>query len=171
MRMTTQLIHFTQWARETPQPSYTALMGLLCDPEGLRAQALTARREIKPTGIDGVRKADYALDLDARLAALSQQVRQCAYRPVLPGELISPRPMAKCARWVFPALKTALCKTACPASCKRSGNPSSEIIPTAFARDATTIKPLNGWAKSHYAGSNPVAGRGRHQRLLRPCGP
>ena len=80
MRMTTQLIHFTQWAREVPQPRYTALMGLMCDPEGLRA-SFDNQRGNKATGIDGVRKADYALDLDARLAALSQQVRQSAYRP------------------------------------------------------------------------------------------
>ena len=78
--MTTQLIHFTQWAREAPQPRYTALMGLLCDPEGLR-MSFDSQPGNKATGIDGVRKADYALDLDARLAALSQQVRQCAYRP------------------------------------------------------------------------------------------
>ena len=78
--MTTQLIHFTQWAREAPQPRYTALMGLLCDPEGLR-MSFDSQPGNKATGIDGVRKADYAQDLDARLAALSQQVRQCAYRP------------------------------------------------------------------------------------------
>lgn len=80
MRMTTQLIHFTQWAREAPQSRYTALMGLLCDPEGLR-ESFDSQAGNKATGIDGVRKADYALDLDARLAALSQQVRQNAYRP------------------------------------------------------------------------------------------
>lgn len=78
--MTTQLIHFTQWAREAPQPSYTALMGLLCAPEGLR-ESFDSQAGNKAPGIDGMRKADYAQDLDARLAALGQQVRQCAYRP------------------------------------------------------------------------------------------
>ncbi len=78
--MTTKLIHFTQWAREAPQPRYTALMGLLCDPEGLH-DSFDRQAGNKATGIDGIRKADYALGLDARLAALSQQVRQCAYRP------------------------------------------------------------------------------------------
>lgn len=78
--MTTKLIHFTQWAREAPQPRYTALMGLLCDPEGLR-ESFDGQAGNKAAGIDGMCKADYALDLDARLAALSQQVRQCAYRP------------------------------------------------------------------------------------------
>jgi group II intron reverse transcriptase/maturase len=55
-------------------------MGLLCDPEGLR-ESFDGQAGNKATGIDGIRKADYALDLDARLAALSQQVRQSAYRP------------------------------------------------------------------------------------------
>ena len=36
MRMTTQLIHFTQWAREAPQQRYNSLKGVLCDPDGLR---------------------------------------------------------------------------------------------------------------------------------------
>ncbi len=80
MRMSTQLIHFTQWAREAPQPRYTALMGLLCDPEGLH-ESFDRQAGNKAAGIDGVRKADYALDLDARLTVLSQQVRQLAYRP------------------------------------------------------------------------------------------
>lgn len=80
MRMTTQLTHFTQWAREFPQPRYTALMGLLCDPDGLR-ESFDSQPGNKATGTDGIRKADYAQDLDARLAALSQQVRQSAYRP------------------------------------------------------------------------------------------
>jgi len=33
--MTTDLIRFTQWARESPQRQYTALMGMLYDPDGL----------------------------------------------------------------------------------------------------------------------------------------
>ena len=75
MCMTTKLIHFTQWAREAPQPRYTALMGLLCDPDGLH-ESFDRQAGNKAASIDGVRKADYALDLDARLAALSQQVRR-----------------------------------------------------------------------------------------------
>ncbi len=80
MRMNTQLIHFTQWAGEAPQPRYTALMGLLCDLDGPH-ESFDRQAGHKAAGIDGVRKADYALELDARLAALSQQVRQLAYRP------------------------------------------------------------------------------------------
>ena len=80
MCMTPPLIHFTQWAQEAPQPCYNSLMGLLCDPEGLR-ESFDSQAGNKATGIDGVRKADYALDLDARIIALSQQLRQSAYRP------------------------------------------------------------------------------------------
>jgi hypothetical protein len=35
--MTTQLIRFTQWARENPQRKYNSLSGLLFDPAGLNA--------------------------------------------------------------------------------------------------------------------------------------
>lgn len=55
-------------------------MGLLCGPAGLH-ESFDRQAGNKAAGIDGMRKADYALDLDARLAALSQQVRQLAYRP------------------------------------------------------------------------------------------
>ena len=34
--MTTELVCFTQWARTAPQKCYTSLMGMLCDPAGLR---------------------------------------------------------------------------------------------------------------------------------------
>jgi group II intron reverse transcriptase/maturase len=78
--MTTKLICFTQWVREIPQPRYTALMGMLYDPEGLR-ESYESQPGNKAVGIDGIRKADYALDLDVRLTALSQQLQQCAYRP------------------------------------------------------------------------------------------
>ena len=33
--MTTELIRFTQWAKNQPQKRFTALMGLLAAPEGL----------------------------------------------------------------------------------------------------------------------------------------
>ena len=35
--MATELIRFTQWAREKPQRQYNALMGMLMDPRGLNA--------------------------------------------------------------------------------------------------------------------------------------
>ena len=77
--MTTELTLFTRWAREAPQPRYTALMGLLCDPDGLR-ESFDSQAGNKAPGVDGIRKADYAQDLDARIKGLSQQVRQSAYR-------------------------------------------------------------------------------------------
>ena len=78
--MTTDLIRFTQWARESPQRQYTALMGLLSDPEGLNAsfERLAAK---KAPGVDGMRKADYADGLVERLDNLSARLRRLGYRP------------------------------------------------------------------------------------------
>jgi RNA-directed DNA polymerase len=78
--MTTQLACFTHWAKANPQRQYTSLMGMLCDPVGLRA-SFDAQPGNKAVGIDGVRKADYAQGVDERLAALSGQLRRLAYRP------------------------------------------------------------------------------------------
>ena len=57
--MPTDLIRFTQWAQESPQRQYSALMGMLYDPEGLNAsfERLAAN---KAPGVDGMRKAEYA---------------------------------------------------------------------------------------------------------------
>ena len=55
--MTSDLIRFTQWARESPQRQYTALMGMLCDPEGLNA-SFERQPANKAPGGDGVRKAE-----------------------------------------------------------------------------------------------------------------
>jgi RNA-directed DNA polymerase len=78
--MTTDLIRFTQWARESPQRRYTSLMGMLYDPEGLNAsfERLAAN---KASGVDGMRKADYAVGLPERLADLSARLRRLGYRP------------------------------------------------------------------------------------------
>ncbi len=64
--MTTDLVRFTQWARESPQRQYTALMGMLCDPEGLNA-SFERQPANKASGVDGVRKADYAEGLPEQL--------------------------------------------------------------------------------------------------------
>jgi len=53
--MTTELIRFTQWARESPQRQYTALMGMLYDPEGLNARFERQPANEAP-GADGMRK-------------------------------------------------------------------------------------------------------------------
>lgn len=78
--MTTELIRFTQWARESPQRQYNALMGMLSDPEGLSASFERQARSKAP-GVDGIRKADYAEGLQARLADLGARVRRLGYRP------------------------------------------------------------------------------------------
>jgi RNA-directed DNA polymerase len=78
--MTTELVRFTQWARTAPQKCYTSLMGMLCDPAGLRG-SFEAQPGNKAAGVDGVRKADYGEGIDARLEALSTDLRRLSYRP------------------------------------------------------------------------------------------
>jgi len=78
--MTTELIRFTQWARESPQRQYTALMGMLYDPEGLNA-SFERQSANKAPGVDGMRKAEYADGLPERLADLSARLRRLGYRP------------------------------------------------------------------------------------------
>jgi hypothetical protein len=78
--MTTELIRFTQWARESPQRQYNALMGMLTDPAGLNA-SFERQASSKAPGVDGMRKADYAEGLQDRLADLAARVRRLGYRP------------------------------------------------------------------------------------------
>jgi RNA-directed DNA polymerase len=78
--MTTELIRFTQWARENPQRQYTALMGLLSDPDGLHA-SFERQAANKASGVDRMRKADYADGVEVRLADLSARLRRLGYRP------------------------------------------------------------------------------------------
>ena len=78
--MTTDLIRFTQWARESPQRQYTSLMGMLYDPEGLNA-SFERQAASKAPGVDGVHKAEYAEGLAQRVADLSARLRRLGYRP------------------------------------------------------------------------------------------
>ena len=78
--MTTDLIRFTQWARESPQRQYTTLMGMLYDPEGLNA-SFERQAANKAPGVDGARKAEYADGLPEHLADLSARLRRLGYRP------------------------------------------------------------------------------------------
>lgn len=80
MRMTTELIHFTQWARQQPQAQYNALMGLLSHPEGLM-DSFEAQPGNKAAGIDKVSKAEYAQGVEERIKALSAGLRSLNYRP------------------------------------------------------------------------------------------
>jgi group II intron reverse transcriptase/maturase len=77
--MTTDLIRFTQWARESPQRQYNSLMGMLYDPEGLTA-SFERQAGNKAPGVDGVRKAEYADGLAQRVADLSARLRRLGYR-------------------------------------------------------------------------------------------
>ena len=58
--VTTKLERFTRLAREEPQTRFTALMGLLCDPEGLR-ENFECQDGRKAPGVDGVRNDLYPL--------------------------------------------------------------------------------------------------------------
>lgn len=78
--MTTELTRFTQWAAEKPQERYTSLMGMLADVKGL-AESFARQKANKAPGVDGVRKADYEHELEARLADLHARLRRMAYRP------------------------------------------------------------------------------------------
>lgn len=78
--MTTELVRFTQWAREAPQKRYTSLMGMLCDPAGLHA-SFERQPGNKAAGVDGMKKADYGVEVEARLTALATRLRRMAYRP------------------------------------------------------------------------------------------
>ena len=57
---------------------FTALMGLLFDPEGLR-ESFERQDGRKAPGVDGVRKEDYAAGVQARLEELSARIRRMGY--------------------------------------------------------------------------------------------
>lgn len=78
--MTTKLIRFTEKVRAEPQQRFNALMGLLFDLEGLHA-SFERQDGKKAPGVDGIRKADYAKDIDERLVELSRRLRCLGYRP------------------------------------------------------------------------------------------
>jgi hypothetical protein len=68
-------------ARAEPHTRFTSLMGMLFDPEGLR-ESFERQDGRKAPGVDGVRKDDYAVGLDARLEDLSARIRRLGYRPL-----------------------------------------------------------------------------------------
>ena len=78
--METRLSRFTQRARELHRERFTSLMGMLFDPEGLRA-SFERQDEDKAPGVDGMRKVDYARGLESRLVDLSSRLRRLGYRP------------------------------------------------------------------------------------------
>lgn len=78
MSMTTRFACFTRRAQE-PKTQFTALAGLLCDPVELADSF--KRIKNKAPGIDGVRKPDYAVNLEEKLADLSARLKRLGYRP------------------------------------------------------------------------------------------
>lgn len=80
MRMTTELIRFTQWAKDQPQRRYTALMGLLAAEEGL-ADSYHRQPAGKAVGVDRTSKVDYGRELKVNLADLSARLKRMGYRP------------------------------------------------------------------------------------------
>lgn len=78
--MTTRLDRFTQKAREEPRLRFTALMGLLSDPEGLR-ESFERQDGKKAPGVDGMRKEEYGEGVEGRIAELSGRLRRLGYRP------------------------------------------------------------------------------------------
>jgi RNA-directed DNA polymerase len=78
--MTTRLARFTQKARAEPRERFTALMGLVFDPEGLHA-SFERQDGKKAPGADGIRKADYAVGVEDRINDLSGRLQRMGYRP------------------------------------------------------------------------------------------
>jgi len=76
--MSTRRARFTQKASAEPQTRFTALMGLVFDPEGLH-ESFERQDGRKAPGVDGMRKSDYAEDLEERIGALSDRVRRLGY--------------------------------------------------------------------------------------------
>lgn len=78
--MTPKRVRFTQLASSNPRLRFTALMGLLADPEALR-ESFHRQDGRKAVGVDGVSKNDYAQGLNERIAALSAMLKRIGYRP------------------------------------------------------------------------------------------
>ena len=78
--MTKRHIRFIQRARELVGELFTSLMGMLFAPEELHA-SFKRQANNKAPGVDGERKADYAVGLDERVADLSNRLRRLGYRP------------------------------------------------------------------------------------------
>ena len=78
MSMSTRFACFTRKAQQATT-RFTALMGRLSNPVELADSF--QRLKDKAPGVDGVRKADYAVGIEGKLKSLSTRLRQLAYRP------------------------------------------------------------------------------------------
>lgn len=77
--MTPRFACFTRRAQEKAQEKFTSLMGLLWDSTDLTDSFRTIKD--RAPGVDGVRKADYAVNLESNIATLSSRLRQLGYKP------------------------------------------------------------------------------------------
>jgi RNA-directed DNA polymerase len=80
LTVTPKFERFTARARQGLRERFTALLGLLFDPEGLR-ESFERQDGRKAPGVDGVRKEDYREGRDTRLEDLSARIRRLGYRP------------------------------------------------------------------------------------------
>lgn len=86
----TKLLRIAQRARGNPRARFTSLYHLL-NEELLRACFRALRANAAP-GVDEVTKAEYADDLDARLADLVGRLHRMAYRPQPVRRVYIPKP-------------------------------------------------------------------------------
>jgi group II intron reverse transcriptase/maturase len=78
--MGTDLTRIGERARREPQAVFTNLCHHIYDVDNLRA-CYNTLGAAKATGVDGVTKAEYGKDLEARLQDLSARLRRMGYRP------------------------------------------------------------------------------------------
>ena len=78
--MTTEPMRLTERARRDLRTRFTAVMQWVYG-EGALRRNFERQSGHKAPGVDGVRKADYAEDVETRLQSLSQQLRQMSWRP------------------------------------------------------------------------------------------
>ena len=78
--MTTNLIRFTQMARDNPKTKFTALMGMVTDAKGL-LDSFDRQPARKAAGVDGMRKDAYAVGVESRILDLSARLRRLGYHP------------------------------------------------------------------------------------------
>ncbi len=78
--MTPDLDRFTQRARLAPKQTFNSLMGLLCRQPGL-ADSFGRLATNKAAGVDGIKKTDYGVGVNDRLADLAGRLRRGGYMP------------------------------------------------------------------------------------------
>ena len=163
--MATELIRFTQWAREKPQRQYNALMGMLMDPQGLNA-SFERQAGSKAPGVDGMRKADYAVGLLERLADLAARLRRLGYRPKPVRRVYIPKANAGRRALGVPTVRRSA-RARSPewdfASNLGAGVSGVFVCLSPAAECASSAEATGG---SRYAGTYAVDRGGGHQRLL-----